>query len=165
MYPKLFLVMRGNFHFRWILAILLGQSLDSIYETPFNRASINVLESLNRIVESCTEFWQSLTFPVSSVLGGVRSMSVDWEVPWNSHYICAKIRGEQLSSKINAWKSQFSDYVATEMERVNRDLLAAWNETNSVTLTFVFCKGRYIWAYRNNRQERGCLTGSETGAM
>jgi len=30
--------------------------LDSIYETPFNWASINVLESLNRIVESCTEF-------------------------------------------------------------------------------------------------------------
>ena len=95
----------------------------------------------------------------------VRSMFVDWEVPWNSYYTCPKIGGEQLSSKRNAWRSQFSDYVATEMERVNRDLLATWNETYSVTLTFVFCKGQYIWAYRNNRQERGCLTGSETGSM
>ena len=159
MYPKLFLVMRGIFHFRWILAILLGlMRLHSIgppsmflsHWTVLWKAALN---SDNRWHSQCPVSW------------GVRSMSVDWEVPWNSYYICAKIGGEQLSSKRNAWKSQFSDYVATGMERVNRNLLAAWNETYGVTLTFVFCKGQYIWAYRSNRQERGCLTGSETSAM
>ena len=124
------------------------------------------LHQCSSVIEPyCGKLHWILTVVDIPVSWRVRSMFVDWQVPWNSYYTCPKIGGEQLSSKRNAWRSQFSDYVATEMERMNRDLLAAWNETYSVTLTFVFCKGQYIWAYRNNRQERGCLTGSETGAM
>jgi len=52
------------------LLSVLSPLLDSICETPANRASMNVFESLNRIVESCieVELWPSLAFPAPSVL-------------------------------------------------------------------------------------------------
>ena len=103
------------------LLSVLSALLDSICDAPVNRASMNVFESLNRIVESCTEveLWASLALPAPSVLIVPLIGEVSQYVRWLRStmkqllYLYEERRWVAIKQE-KCLKIQFSNYVATE---------------------------------------------------